>query len=620
MKFWKKSSTTSSNRSVSINNNSLSRGSLNSNDDDYIISKRGGAEFATTSVPTRHERMQLLNSIIHHADAVQSQFLPPKSDASSEVGGSKILRSNSNSLMKQMNDKAYQRWHQVLQEGLVPMAVRGLGLLEKVETLGESSCKFNDEEEEYFLTLQGMEEEIQMMAILARAASHHVRHAKNEESAAVGDMVETNSPGDGMKQINSMMKCSAMLMFYVVMMASTPSSADTSSSSGETMVRSPTASTSTDANAIAKASAAGYDGRVRHVLKMSCVDVLTNAILRTIEAYEANNEEDGKSADDNEVHSESKMYDVDEYTLWNVPNIKKFVDEHQIGKEAIFGTVWSKKVAEHSDLGEKKGSKTELQPQEKDSKNATDNAIKPEKAEETDEFPSIEEMHSDLLLTDESEEESTQDVDHASNRQDDIQEQHIQKQVERLWTYNETANAKAAQVDGTNLQLDNREIQEEQTHQTIDPEIESQLEEELELQDEEKAAHLAKRQLNAKFLATRKFELIERIVAIDVVRFLMAEERERKLREKELKEQKPKFMNVVEMVMKAKEDDTDSRVADFTDGDASEKAGEEMDNDNANQDSQNGSVASPETSSAYWTSHRKKQMLRSLKIAGVGLT
>jgi hypothetical protein len=492
-----------------------------------------------------------------------------------------------------MNEKAYQRWQHVLQEGLVPMAVRGLGLLEIID--GATKCHLNDEEEEYFLSLQGMDEEIQMMAILGRAASLRDHNADNEPPTS-------SAIGDEMEPINSVMQSTAMLMFHVVMMASTPTS---TSNPNESSAKSPKG----DPNE--RKAAAGYDGRVRHVLKVSCVDMLTSAILKSIETYEEKkSNEESFSETDTQNETDSKLYDVDEYTLWNIPNIKTFVDEHSIGKEAIFGTIWHKKTSDMLGLlGKKQGSKQELQPSSSPQKNAEQTAAEVELQTEPEEFPSIEEMHSDSLLTDETdEEESTADKKVSVLEDDAATEQH-----EELLDETNTEEQENAQNQSSQQSCADSAEQQKPSACENDTKDEQ---EELDniLQQDEEEARLAKRQLNAKFLASRKFELIERTVAIDVVRFLMAEERERKLREQEQKEQNNKFMNVVEMLKKATEDESNIGAECSGNTENSDKQSDE------NESNHSGTDAPSETSSEYWTSHRKKQVLRSLKIAGVGLT
>ena len=615
--------------------------------------------------------MQLLASIIHHADAMQSQFAPPSSSSVEEE--SKTTESLSSTYMikslthinsstattntiKAMNEKAYKRWQHILQEGLVPMAVRGLGLLEPIivdnETGGKTNkCPWELEEEEYFQSLEGMEEEIQMMAILGRAASLRDRTVNDSEVEKYKDSNDDENE-NGMDQINSMMKCTAMLMFHVVMMASTPSTQD----SGDVADKSSSGNNS-NGTTTTTTKAAGYDGRVRHVLKMSCVDGLTRAILKSVETYEKNEatEETSDENDGVQTPTEPKLYDVDEYTLWNIPNIKLFLDEHTIGKEAIFGTMWNKKSSDiFGLLGKKHGSKPELGPQEQTGieKQQSDTKLDEmtsdqQEVVESEEFPSIDEMHSDLLLTDEM--EDNEDISPADNISNDATENHkaqspdhemdeildtaasaVQTETVENDSDGGDRNTKQSNDDDIgdeqpdaceNDTADSHEMQPQTINKSSDSNenivdtTESPQEQELKRQQDEAEAHLAKRQLNAKFLASRKFELIERIIAIDVVRFLMAEERERKLREKEQKEQKNKFMNVVEMIKKATEDGGEKCVDGSVSGDiASDEANDEK------VSNQNAADAPSENSAEYWTSHRKKQVLRSLKIAGVGLT
>jgi hypothetical protein len=571
--------------------------------------------------------MQLLNSLIHHADRVQSQFAT-NNDTTSESNNSnsnsmiKSLTTSNSSAIQEMNTKAFNRWQAVLQEGLVPLAVRGLGLLEPIEQQQcSSSSSINDDEEEYFASLQGMDAEIQMMAILGRAASLRDR---TENSCDDDDVIresiqfeeDEGDDDDGMEQINSMMKCTAMLMFHVVMMASAPSSSDAHDK--EVAAEAGNDSKNT-------VSSAGFDSRVRHVLKMACVDVLTRAILQSVDVYEkkAMNQEQLQSAETaaqavGETESK-KLYDIDEFTLWNIPNIKVFVDEHVIGKEAIFGTVWQKQSAEKfALLGKKQGSKQQMvvvQEQQNEDQELQSSAS--EQRLESDEFPSIEEMHSDLLLTDETDEEESAVSESGDgvvaetikdeNKSDEVAEQSIDL----------TQDNNDNKQDPTDQQPDNAPNNGTQDNELN--QVENEQEQQLKLQQAEKEAHQAKRQLNAKFLASRKYELVERIVAIDVVRFLMAEERERKLRERE---QKNKFMNVVEMIKKATaEEESEPRddvvLQDDVEGESSERASSSGDGNDLQ--SSEGAPGS-ESGSSYWTSHRKKQALRSLKIAGVGLT
>ena len=265
--------------------------------------------------------MQILKCIIHHADAVQKQYLVQKvlpSIAPKTANSSTFSIDNMSSILirtdtatAEINDKCYQRWHQVLQEGLVPISVRALNLLDKS---GEDAM--DDEEETYFATMEGMDEEIQVMAILARAA------ALNDISAdedAKKDTAENNE--DGMKEINAMMKCAAMLLFHVVL-----------GSSGEMNEE---ATTKNDVvSSEETGTVVGYDGRVRHVMKLACVDILSRAILEAVESFDNNN----VSIEKDKREQRSAPYDMDEYSFWNIANIKTILDQTDLGKDAIFIT------------------------------------------------------------------------------------------------------------------------------------------------------------------------------------------------------------------------------------------------------------------------------------------
>ena len=51
------------------------------------------------------------------------------------------------------------------------------------------------------------------------------------------------------------------------------------------------------------------------------------------------------------------VYDLDEYSVWNIPNIKAFLDQNDLGKDAIFGTLYHR-------LGKEKEEKKKLLTQE----------------------------------------------------------------------------------------------------------------------------------------------------------------------------------------------------------------------------------------------------------------
>lgn len=535
----------------------------------------------------------------------------------------------------------------MLQERLVPMAVHGLGLLEKEEVFKKAYCGDGvvvaaapvtpkkgdssttqtiamekaaiDEEEEYFRTLEGMDEEIQIMAILARAAS---LNSTNNDDSTTTEQPSTDEPShknyNEMREIDSAMKCTAMLIFHIVLMASTPP--PTTSDTNETSTNNDT-STST-----ATASAAGYDGRVRHVMKMACVDVLTKAILKSVTSDEASEhcKEDEATSQSNDTaineKQQSQLFDVDEYTLWNIDNIKRFVDQSDLGKDAVFGTPYYKHstaVAGETSAGG--GTKWR---------------------EKKKQLPQIEERQEQHVALMKDGEQS--DNDHSSQRGDATsvgEQQQLSAEIDRDSQLDGTADSMLdLQLADSSESFETDAISEEEAStgtkedDIVDEDKEecdkaSQKEQEIEndqllhLQQFEEGASLGRRQRNAKFLATRKFELIERLVAIDVVRFLMAEEREKKLREKEMREQqeKNKFMKVASLLRRGIQDDNgtdneDKTVEEEYEDDA--KQVDETGDGNDSKESENEAVAS----SNYMTAHRMKQIKRGLKIGAVGLT
>ena len=155
-------------------------------------------------IPTRRQRMELLSLVIHHADSVQKLYLVPKSVKAEDKSGS-IFWTDSSGAADQVNDKTYKRWHEVLQDGLVPMSVHALCLLQRSQHLDSSPTDV--EEETYFASLDGMDTEIQVMAILARAAAlHESTCTAGGADDGLGNFPKQSSD-DGMEQINVAMKC-----------------------------------------------------------------------------------------------------------------------------------------------------------------------------------------------------------------------------------------------------------------------------------------------------------------------------------------------------------------------------------------------------------------------------
>ncbi|KAL7497102.1 hypothetical protein ACHAWT_007462 [Skeletonema menzelii] len=421
---------------------------------------------ADVSLPSRKQRMRLLKSIIHNADRVQKQFLVPK-QAQNDNKHSKTNNLFGNDDSAEVNNKCYQRWHEILQDGLVPLSVRALNLLERTEPSAAVQNGDEDEEEVYFATLDGMEEEIQVMAILARAAA--LNDIDNNIAEGGIDGRNANDVVQGghseMEQINCSMKCIAMLLFHVVLESSSVGFAESESYD------------SPSSGAMSK-TVPGYDGRVRHVMKMACVDMLSRAILSSVEAYDQKNVEE-ETDENREQSQQDKNFDFGDD--WNVRKIKSFLELEDLGREAIFGTPWQPS-------SESKGNKIESDAVDKSN---------------------LQEGESEFVTEDEN-------VDLES--EDEMQEQaHTPEQTQQACEEGFDSAMGQPQSGCLETEIDDR------------------------LDNIRECKPSKRRQFNAKFLATRKYELIERLVAIDIVRFLMAEEREKKLRDQKLEEKQKKI-------------------------------------------------------------------------------
>jgi hypothetical protein len=481
---------------------------------------------AAVSMPSRKQRMQLLKSIIHHADAVQKQFIVPKQvqDDNKSKGNNNLNNIFGNDDSDQVNNKCYQRWHEILQDRLVPLSVRALNLL---ETDAEREVS-EDEEGAYFATLGGMEEEIQVMAILARAAAldNDIDHIRDQEKAIEGN----NAGNHEMEQINCSIKCIAMLLFHVVLQSSSVGCTDSGDSNKS-------ASSGTSSKTVA-----GYDGRVRHVMKMACVDMLSCAIVSSVEAYDQRSAE--ATADEN-IEQAQQTGNFDYGHDWDVKKIKAFLELDDLGREAIFGTLWK------PSSGSKKDKSIESDVVDKDNPEKMKSEI--ETADE----------HLDSLIRDEMHEQipTPAPIPQADEKDSD----------------NTIAQAKC-------------ECLETEAGHSLDADL------------------LSKRKFNAKFLATRKFELIERLVAIDIVRFLMAEEREKKLQGQKLEEQKKKMPKLPVFLRNIVEEED----GDLYDHDGNTQDGE---NDQSNEEQD----LDVNSSSRYFTASRIQRIKRGVKIATAGL-
>ncbi len=496
--------------------------------------------------------MKLLKSIIHHADNVQNKFLVPKKIVDpNELKPSPVssMFSSNDKAIAEINDKCYQRWHQVLQEGLVPMSVRALNLLEKSAATGGEAM--HDEEDLYFATMAGLDEEIQVMAILARAATLH------DVSIIDTQKMDTEHKEDGMDSINSTMKCTAVLLFQIVLAALEESAKNIST---ETTRR-----------------VAGYDGRIRHVIKLACVDVLSRAIIDSAEAFRENSTD----ADTDDEGRCSGVYDVDDYSFWNIANIASFLDKTDLGKDAIFG------------MPDKPSSPIYME-SEKMLQENNEEMQKPEK-KESQSKPDEQVSNSGEMLQNTAETISPM-VSSDSSSSLEVHSEQI-KEPEDLSSENCPQKEETGiDIDDHRSNRNNEELGEEgQEPDKYDDE-----------HDKVEIDLRARRRFNAMFLATRKFELIERLVGIDIVRFLVVEEREIKLREKELEEKKKKSSSLSFTLKKAK--DNAYGVTNNEDGIA--YLGEE-ESTNTGQEKV--------TTAQFFSASNVHQIKRGAKIAGAGI-
>jgi hypothetical protein len=513
--------------------------------------------------------MKLLKSIIHHADNVQNKFLVPKkivdpnelkpSPSALSLDGVSSMFSSNDKAIAEINDKCYQRWHQVLQEGLVPMSVRALNLLEKsAATEGEA---MNDEEDSYFATMAGLDEEIQVMTILARAATlHNVPVRVDAESITDTQKMDTEHKEDGMDSINAMMKCTALLLFQIVLAALEESA---KISSTETTRR-----------------VAGYDGRIRHVIKLACVDVLSRAIIDSAETFRENST-DADTVDEGRC---SGVYDVDDYSFWNIANIASFLDKTDLGNDAIFG------------MPDKPLSPTYLESENMLQEN-NEEMQKPEK-KESQSKPDEQVSNSGEMLQNTAETISPM-VSSDSSSSLEVHSEQIKEPYDLSSENSPQKEETGVDIDDHRINRNNEELGEEGQEPDKDDDEHDKVEIDL----------LARRRFNAMFLATRKFELVERLVGIDIVRFLVVEEREIKLREKELEEKKKKSNSLSFTLKKAK--DNAHGVTNNEDGiaDLGESICEES------------TITGQEkvTTSQFFSASNVHQIKRGAKIAGAGL-
>lgn len=430
--------------------------------------------------------MQLLKCIIHHADKVQNEYLVPRNNAVDPTNAPKqiintiLVRRDTD--VAEINEKCFQRWHQVLQEGLVPMSVHALNLLQKSTN---NNIRGDEEEEAYFASLHEMEEEIQVMAILARTA------------AFSDDAVDANVDSEhGMDRINAVMKCIAMLLFHIVLDASSSGSCETTK--GNTSDSSKTSE--------ARTSVAGYDGRIRHVVKLASVDVLSRAIIECV----------NKSSCEG-IHSSDATYNIDDYSSWDISSLAAFLDQTDLGKDAIFGTLFKPSATSVLESGNTSDESNENHNQKQDEMESTFvNSTDTDSSLPSDIAPAEDQakLEGQIHRNDGNGGNSDNLIDDANQAMrgrgsSSIGKGHGQQEDAEVWNNH-----------------NDKEDDDRKNHEPVTSDA---------IHSSEDAGLHARRLFNAKFLATRKFELIERLVAIEIVRFFVAEERELKMRQKDRK-------------------------------------------------------------------------------------
>jgi len=304
---------------------------------------------------------------------------------------------------------------------------------------------------------------------------------------------------------------------------------------------------------------------------------------------------------------------MDEHSLWNIANIKTFVDQTNLGKDAIFGTLYheykkSPPVATTDNNNvDNQGKSSESNEEDDQSAKSGDTATSRDDEESTSK---------QLFTSEDAENDAKVFPTTSEDVVDDEQDMPTTavESIESNWSSSFEVQSEEIKVDDSDVDDDNISLEEELD--TLEQELDAKSEESdlghsnlnKEEDDDKEEENVmtelqARRHSNAKYLATRKFELIERLVAIDIVRFLMAEEREKKIREQEIEAQKKSTTHKLPSFLKQDVIDDEEGTADLDDAALEDKMNEALD----------------ESSSQFFTDTRVKQMKRSAKIAGMGL-
>ena len=350
-------------------------------------------------------------------------------------------------------------------------------------------------------------------------------------------------------------------------------------------------------------------------MKLACVDAMSRAIVGSVDAYERCS----RNQSDDENEAPSGLHDTGSDSFWNILNIRSFLEQGDLARDAIFGTPSSKlkKNQKETEDGREKmpeGSEVDATVESSEAEDhAEANDATSDETNPIGQPSSRGPCHSE----DGPQEATLTDVDG-----DDLYIGGIMSKddssgdIAQRSPVESSYEAGANEAQGSNRgKVDTPTAKDSETNQTSEvstnvsgpssPEIKEDP-----AQSSEDAAR-ARRLFNAKFLATRKFELIERLVAIELVRFLMAEEREREQRERELVERRNLGNKISALFNQSTNLDNPDESINELDAnvDTIEGGSESSDADKSDEDN----------NSHYFTASRIKKIKRGAKIAGAGL-
>ena len=351
------------------------------------------------------------------------------------------------------------------------------------------------------------------------------------------------------------------------------------------------------------------------MIKLACVDAMSRAIVDSVDAYEKGS----RNHSDAEIEPPSGLYDPDAYSFWNIPNIRRFLEQEDLAKDAIFGTPSSKqkenqKEAEH---GQEKQPEVLEDDATVESSEAEDHAeaafdVTADETNLKDQPSSHGPCHSTAV----PQEGTLTDMDGDVHVGGIMSNDDISGEISHSSPVESSHEAGANEAQDSNRGKDDNSLeQDSETNRASEvktnvPGPSSPEVGEDGAQSNEDAAR-ARRLFNAKFLATRKFELIERLVAIELVRFLMAEEREKKLRETE--HERTNVGDKISALFNQSTNLDNPNEHSINDLDAKDVTEDGSESSDASGKSDDDNISN------YFTASRIKKIKRGAKIAGAGL-